>query len=205
MKTVLIASQKGGAGKTTIAKNLAVAAAIEGSQVMMFDMDPQQSLREWYEQREADQPVMPGRDPGPKELKASIAAAEKHNFDYLFIDTPPASDAWLSDAMKQADFVVIPVRPSPTDLRAVKATLRSAKEAKTDFCFFLSQTTRTRMTDEAARVLAEHGKLASVNLALRVVHAETDANGRSVVEAEDAKAKDELIRAWEFIKGQIHG
>lgn len=205
MKTILIASQKGGAGKTTISKNLAVAATAEGARVIMFDMDPQRSLRDWYEQRQAEQPVMPGRDPGPKELKASIAAAAEHGFDYLFIDTPPASHAWLSDAMKLADLVVIPVRPSPTDLRAVRATLKSAKEARADFCFFLSQTTRTKMTDEAARVLAEHGRLASVNLALRIIHAETDATGQSVIEGGDAKAKDELSRAWEFVKDQING
>ncbi|WP_435171188.1 AAA family ATPase [Falsirhodobacter sp. 1013] len=203
MKTILVASQKGGAGKTTIAKNLSVAASAEGAKVMMFDMDPQKSLREWYDQREADEPVMPGRDPGPKELKKAIDTTAIHGFDYLFIDTPPASDAWLSDAMKLADLVVIPVRPSPTDLRAVRATLTSAKSAGTDFVFFLSQTTRTKMTDEAVRALAARGKLADVNLALRVAHAETDMDGRSVIEGDDPKARDELLAAWAYVKEQL--
>jgi len=166
-------------------------------------MDPQGSFREWYEAREDEALSMPGRDPGPDELAASIDAAKAHGFDYIIIDTPPASDAWLSDAMKLADIVLIPVRPTPTDLRAVRATLIAAKEASVEFVFFLSQTTRTKITDEAARVLAQHGRLAPINIALRVVHAETDATGQTAIEATDDKARGEMVAAWNYVKDQM--
>ena len=65
MKTILIAAQKGGAGKTTLARNLSVAAAHDGLKVLCLDLDPQGSLRAWWESREADTPAMLERDPLP--------------------------------------------------------------------------------------------------------------------------------------------
>ena len=59
MKTIVIAAQKGGAGKTTLARNLAVAAAQDGRDVLCLDLDPQGSLRAWWEGRDADGPSMP--------------------------------------------------------------------------------------------------------------------------------------------------
>ncbi len=53
MRVLTLAAQKGGAGKTTIATSLAVAAAQEGEVVVVLDLDPQGSLREWSERRTA--------------------------------------------------------------------------------------------------------------------------------------------------------
>ena len=58
MKTILIAAQKGGSGKTTLTRNLAVVAAEDGRNVLCLDLDPQGSLRGWWESREADSPSM---------------------------------------------------------------------------------------------------------------------------------------------------
>ncbi|MBC6408764.1 MAG: ParA family protein [Rhodobacteraceae bacterium] len=56
MRTVPIAAQKGGAGKTTLARNLSVAAALDRKRVLCLDLDPQGSLRGWWESREAETP-----------------------------------------------------------------------------------------------------------------------------------------------------
>jgi cellulose biosynthesis protein BcsQ len=58
MRTICIAAQKGGAGKTTLARNLAVAAVADGLRVLCLDLDPQQSLRQWWQGREGDAPAM---------------------------------------------------------------------------------------------------------------------------------------------------
>ena len=55
-----------------------------------------------------------------------------------------------------ADLVLIPVRPSPDDLRAVGATIVAVNGAGVSFVFAPSQTPRARITEEAARVLAQH-------------------------------------------------
>ena len=86
MKTILIAAQKGGSGKTTLGRNLSVAATQDGRNVLCLDLDPQGSLRGWWESREAEAPFMLDRDPLPGELKASLNAAQKQ-FDLCIIDT----------------------------------------------------------------------------------------------------------------------
>jgi len=118
MKTIVIAAQKGGAGKTTLARNLAVAASQDGRTVLCLDLDPQGSLRAWWEGREADAPAMLDRDPAPHALRATLNAAQAQ-FDLCIIDTQPAAPEWLAEALGAADLVLIPVRPSPDDLRAV--------------------------------------------------------------------------------------
>src|SRR5690606_35562453 len=143
----------------TLARNIAVAAASDGKRVLCLDLDPQGSLRAWWEGREAEQPAMLAADPLPVQLKHTLQAAESQ-FDLCVVDTPPAAPEWLSEALAAADLVLIPVRPSPHDLRAVGATLAAVNSAKVPFAFALSQTPRAKITEEAARVLAQHGRVA---------------------------------------------
>lgn len=56
----------------------------------------------------------------------------------------------------------------------------------------MSQTSRAKLTEEAVRVLAQHGRVAPVNIAQRVIYAETGATGQGVTETADAKAGQEL-------------
>lgn len=204
MKTILVAAQKGGAGKTTLARNLAVASSLDGMRVLCLDLDPQASLRAWWESREADAPSMLDRDPSPDTLGNALKAASSQ-FDLCIIDTPPAAPEWLSEAMKAADLVLIPVRPSPDDLRAVGATIAAVNQAKIPFAFALSQTPRARITEEAARVLAQHGRVVPVNIAQRVSYAETGATGQGVMETSDTKAKEEIEAVWSYVKGIFNG
>lgn len=204
MKTILVAARKGGAGKTTLSRNLAVTASEDGVEVLCLDLDPQASLRGWWERREADSPFMLDRDPRPAEIKASLAAVGDR-FDLCIIDTPPTRAEWLNEALANADLVLIPVRPSPDDLRAVGNTLGGVSRAGIPFAFVMSQTPRARITEEAARVLAQHGRVAPVNIAHRVAYAETGATGQGVTETRDKKAGAEICAVWEYVKGILNG
>ena len=203
MKTILVAAQKGGSGKTTLTRNLAVVAAEDGRNVLCLDLDPQGSLRAWWESREADSPSMLDRDPLPDVLRTTLAAA-RERFDLCIIDTPPATSEWLAEALAAADLVLIPVRPSPDDLRSVGTTLAAVNGSGMPFAFVLSQTPRARITEEAARVLAQHGRLAPVNIAQRVAYAETGATGQGVTETKDKKAGVEIAAVWDYVKGILN-
>jgi chromosome partitioning protein len=202
MKTLVIAAQKGGAGKTTLARNLAVAAAQDGQRVLALDLDPQQSFRAWWRGRESDAPMMLADDPAPHALRDTLAAA-RGRFDLVVIDTPPAAPSWLTETLRAADLALIPVRPSPDDLRAVGATIAALGAAAVPFAFVMSQTPRAKLTDEAVRVLAQHGRIAPVNIAQRVIYAETAATGQGVTETSDTKAVQELAAIWGYVKGLI--
>lgn len=73
------------------------------------------------------------------------------------------------------------------------------------FAFALSQTLRTRITEEAARVLTQHGRVAPVNIAQRVAYAEAGATGQGVSEAPDAKAGSKIAALWDYVKGILDG
>ena len=98
---------------------------------------------------------------------------------------------------------MIPVRPSPDDLRAVGATISALNAARVPFAFVMSQTPRAKLTEEAARVLAQHGRVAPVNIAQRVVYAETGASGLGVIETSDSKAAQEMTSVWDYVKGLL--
>ena len=202
MQTIVITAQKGGAGKTTLARNLAVTASHDGQRVLCLDLDPQQSLRQWWQGREGDAPMMLGADPMPGSLRETLSAAQEH-FDLVVIDTPPAAPTWLTETLRAADLALIPVRPSPDDLRAVGATIAALRAAGVPFAFVMSQAPRAKLTEEAARVLAQHGRVAPVNIGQRVIYAETGATGQGVTETPDAKAAREMFDLWEYVKGLL--
>lgn len=123
MKVLVLASQKGGAGKTTIAAHVGVAAERDGAgPVVLIDTDPQGSLSAWWNSREADTPALASATLA--ELPEKLTALAQAGFKLAVIDTPPAITEAIRDVVKLADLVLIPTRPSPHDLRAVGSTVR---------------------------------------------------------------------------------
>lgn len=197
MKTIAIASQKGGAGKTSLARNLAVAATAGGRRVVLLDLDPQKTLTAWWNSRTADFPELVEAH---GTLAATVQALDAAGFDWCVIDTPPA--AGLADIFKVADLVLIPARPSGDDLRALPGTLDALHG--TPFAFVITQAPpRARLVDEAARVLASHGRVAPVNIGQRVSYAEAAMTGEGVTESGDARAADEIREVLKYVEGLV--
>lgn len=121
-RTVAIISQKGGAGKTTLAIHLAAAAARAGRISLLIDTDPQASASQWAEWRQGAPPEV--IDSAPPRIPAKIAAAAAQGAELIVIDTPPHADLAASKAAECADLVLIPCRPSAFDLAAMRTTIR---------------------------------------------------------------------------------
>ena len=92
MDTILILSGKGGAGKTTIARELGVAGVLAGRKVALVDLDPQVGLTGWYGRRAQDMPLLVAMPPNYD--TAELAAA---GIDELIIDLPPGPTALCAD------------------------------------------------------------------------------------------------------------
>jgi chromosome partitioning protein len=128
MKTLAIISRKGGAGKTTIALHLAVAAELHGLATAVFDLDPQASAAIWSDHRGEPSPaVVPAQAP---RLPALLGQARKQEADLAILDTAPHADAIASEAAAHADLILIPCRPSSFDLDAIGASIRLARAAE---------------------------------------------------------------------------
>src|SRR6516225_5979655 len=116
MDVILILSAKGGAGKTTVARELAVAATMAGRQVALVDLDPQAGLTGWYGRRAQETPRLVALP--PDENLAELAEA---GIDDLVVDLPPGMAGVASRLVAKADAVLVPVRATPDDLTAVSA------------------------------------------------------------------------------------
>ena len=121
-----------------LAAHLGVAAQLAGDgPVVLLDMDPQGSLAAWWNVRETDTPAF---SPATlADLPGRLAALAEAGYGLALLDTPPAMTSAIRAVVELADLVVIPVRPSPHDLRSVGATVEIVREAKRPFVFALTQ------------------------------------------------------------------
>jgi chromosome partitioning protein len=111
MKTIVVAQQKGGVGKTTLALNIALYFARNGANVAIADADAQGSLTASADMIE-----------GLHLVSLSEVLEGKTSADLIVIDTSPRNDADLPKVLKLADFVLIPVKPGYLDVLALKDT-----------------------------------------------------------------------------------
>jgi chromosome partitioning protein len=198
MHVIVVANQKGGSGKTTLCRNLAVAA---GTDVALIDRDPQGSLTSWWNRRQADTPALiTAASPLPDVLNALYEAGMKA----VFIDTPPSVNPAIKEILALAHFVLIPVRPTPDDLDAVGPVLELIEASGVGFGFVLSQAkTRTRLALEAVPELAQHGKVAPVVIHDRVDYPTAAIDGRGVTEMADGPASVEVKQLLQYVMTQV--
>ena len=205
MKTIFFASQKGGSGKTTLAAHLSVAAERAGDgPCVVIDTNPQASIADWWNVRETETPSF-----APvtlKELSPKLEALAKAGYAYAFIDTPPAITEAIRTVVAQADFVLIPTRPSPHDLRAVGRTVELAAEANRRFSFAVTQSKpNSRLTIQAMAALSEHGVVAPVIVHDRVDYAGSMIDGRTVLEIDPrGRSAREMVDLWSFVKARLN-
>jgi len=204
MKTVVITSQKGGSGKTTLTANLAVAAEqASNGPVVMIDTDPQQTLATWWNVREADSPKLAPVD--LRELPHKLDALGRAGFTYCFIDTPPALTEQNGQVLKCADLVLIPTRPSPNDLWSLGATLDLVKKSGVPFAFVLTQAkANARITVQTIAALSQHGQVFQSIVHDRVDYAASMTDGRTVLEINpNSPAASEIGALWGFARKRV--
>jgi chromosome partitioning protein len=121
MNVIAVVSQKGGAGKTSLALALAVAAEAAGQSTAVIDLDPQATATNWADRRENRPPVVVSAQPA--RLAHVLKAAADNGGQLVIIDTPPRAEQTAMAAAKAARVILIPCRPAIFDLDTVATTL----------------------------------------------------------------------------------
>lgn len=136
MKTLVIASQKGGVAKTTLTTELAYAATASGLAAAVIDTDPQATSCFWADARGqgdiAISPVFPAL------LESRLKALEMTGCDLAIIDTPAVSKDTASAAIRHADLVLVPAKPSAFDLKSMMETIEQAVSLKKPYAIILT-------------------------------------------------------------------
>lgn len=204
MKIIVLASQKGGVGKTTLSGHLGVEASADGSKVAIIDTDPQGSLSAWWNARKSKQPVFASSSIST--LEKDIETLKQAGFDYLIIDTPPAVTSTIKSVVQLADLIVIPTRPSPHDLRAVGATVDIVNECGKKMVFVINgAANRARITTDAAIALSQHGAVCPTIVYQRTDFASSMIDGRTAQEVDHtSKSTAEIKLLWTYVSSQFH-
>lgn len=121
LKRIVIINPKGGAGKSTLATNVAGFLSSSGHPAALMDFDPQGSSMRWLQNRSGERPEVYGiaaceHDPT---MTRSFQMRVPHQFRYLVIDTPAALQAPdLVEFTRGAHAILVPVLPSDIDIHA---------------------------------------------------------------------------------------
>lgn len=226
MKTVTLASRKGGGGKTTIARHLSVEAAAQGyGPVCIVDADPMLGLSQWWSRRESDEPRLLHMLPGGEEvtaanikrvvgdgalplpltkLDAARVAAGRAGYRLCIVDTAPATDESVH-VIAAADLVLMPVRPTQDDLDAVGETLRIVKSAGKAGAFVLNSAQKGALSTRAAgNALVHRGELADPTIHRAEAIPATRGSGQVIGETAPASAAAEEIRQlWHYVAWRL--
>ncbi|MFQ5785658.1 MAG: AAA family ATPase [Alphaproteobacteria bacterium] len=206
MQIIAVASQKGGSGKTTLAGHIAVQAErMGGGPVAIVDADPQASLADWWNARAADTPVF--AQTSLLRLESDVRRLRNMGIKLLVIDTPPALTSAIRTVVEISDFVVIPTRPSPHDLRSVARTVMIVEELGKPLVFVVNgASSRARITAQAAIALSQHGTLAPAIIHQRADFASSMIDGRTVMEiGRKSPSSVEIADLWEYLDNRLNG
>ena len=207
---IAIVTQKGGAGKTTLATNLAVALALDGDEVLLIDADRQRTALDWFAVRSEgiyhEEVTVVGIDNDTihKQI-ANLAAGYKH----VIVDGPPRAEKVDRSAIMAADCILIPVQPSSADVWAAETTIKLIDEARSFRPKLAASVVVNRkipntvLGNAILDLLREFPiKTLKSTIGQRVIFAESLGRGGSVIEdAPTGSAADEIRRVLKELEG----
>ena len=204
MQTIVFSSQKGGSGKTTLCAHLAVEAERAGAgPVCVIDTDPQGTLATWHGRRAAESPQR--ADLPFDQLVAGLSVLRTRGAAYCFIDTPPSRTDDTRALYQLADLVIVPIRPSPSDLWAAVPTVELLRQERIPYMFVLNQTkAQARITAQVAAALSKHGQVAPEFVGDRTAYAGALTDGRTAPEvAPKGPAAIEMAALWASLRATL--
>lgn len=205
MKIVAILSQKGGAGKTTLALHIAAAAQEARIETVVIDLDPQASAAGWKDSRAGETPVVVSLP--HTRLSQGLQAAKDGGARLVIIDTAPHSESAAMAATRASDLVLIPCRPGILDLRAIATTAELVKLAQKPAYVVLNAMPprATQLLADARAAVETHGlKVAPVTLQQRAAYAHALTAGSTAPEYEpEGKAAEEIKAFLKWLRKEL--
>jgi chromosome partitioning protein len=200
MFVIAIASQKGGAGKSTLAVNLGALADRESAPSLLVDTDEQGSLAVWHRVRGARTPLLVNCSAA--DIGNVLEMARRYKMvEWVFIDGPGLANDEIAATMREATLVLIPSRIAVFDLASLPATIAVARRSGRPFFVALNAVPPKRGITESPAVIAARRAVKEMGapvwrgaIAQRAAYAHALASGQAVTEFEPSGPAAEEIR-----------
>lgn len=203
MKTVALVTQKGGSGKTTIATNLAVAAAQSGETVALLDLDPQGSSAAWGALRKTEDIAVELLKPEQIAQLPTLLKSVKSRYSLVILDTAGIDSPAVRNAMSTADLCLLPIRSTRLDYEAVKPTIRALLRGEHRFAFCVNQAQIQPGNMRAVEMMDSLKAIADVALpaiGARVAYQDAFGEGLGVMETDpQGRAAQEVGDLWAWV------
>lgn len=206
MKIITLATQKGGSGKTTLATNLAVAAAKNGCLTLIIDTDSQQTALDWFSKRDNQENPIVLVAENKEKLDSLLTLAKNKGIERVFIDTQGANTDLVNFSILKSDFCLIPCRSSGFDVTAQRATAANLLDLKKQGAFIITQTTaRGKETQETKNILLGLGvQIAEQQTTLLKAYKDAAILSESVIEIEEnGKAAQEITAIFKWLEKKL--
>ncbi len=205
MKILSILTQKGGAGKTTIATSLAVAAEQDGKQVAILDLDDQATACFWSDVR-GENSTPPVKDVKAIRLPHVLEALKEAGCDLVILDCPPIHRDIATDAASPSDFVLIPSRADVFDFRSMRQTVEMMQAINKPCAVVLNfvPPAGQEVEDARAGIKSLGAELSPVEIHQRKAYARAQQSGQTALETEPhSKAAAETIALYKYTIKQL--
>jgi chromosome partitioning protein len=207
-KLLLVASSKGGSGKTCTSINLAVQAVHAGLRVATVDLDRQETLTRWAQQRPAAAPVIEHFLIPIDHIRDGLVEIEAaDDIDLVIVDTPPGVEDHPEAVrllLARADYCLVPTGQSPADLNSVTEWMGVLKREQVRAAFLLNRTKRQAKSFERAKLrLIKQGQLCPFDIRDLEDISNVHEVGVGVQEISGARGREDIEGVWDFVRSQI--
>jgi chromosome partitioning protein len=213
MKVISFTNQKGGAGKSMLALNVAIAAERTGEKVAIVDLDPQNTIGAWFNTRTAETPIVVAPPPGSivhqNWLTDMLGRLASQGFTLTIVDTKGEESHGTRGAMQAADLCLIPLRPAGPDLHAIRPTVKALRDMGKDFALVVNQALpnkKSKLTSAVMTGLAHDGTVVPLAVASRASFQKAYSLGQGVTEFEaaDGAGAAEIIELWAWCRKRLN-
>lgn len=204
MQVLAVLAQKGGVGKSMLARSLAVQGLMDDIKTAVLDADPQGTVVAWSRRRKLSAPAVVPL--GSQTITEALRELGARGADLVVIDTPPHSQPIISLAAAAADAAILVTGPFPEDLEQVGIAAEIVRSLGKPAGIVLNKTPPKSHALTLARSALATFQLPICPTALvqLLSHPYASAEGLSAQEREPgSKAAAEIAEVWDWIKDSI--
>jgi len=202
---LILASPKGGVGKSCLSRNLAVAALLDGVKIATADLDPQATLTIWSRRRPKELTI-PHYKVAWADADALLDDDELQGHEAILIDTPPSIEAQPAEFGKllaAADLVIVPCRPTFDDAESAAPFLRHLSSQAKRAAVVLTFVKPRVNINTVKSYLLQTAEICPIEIADRTDYARAGAKGLGLMDIPKHPGVEEVRGVWLYVKSVI--